>query len=307
MTNAQTSQPKQAPILPYIALGVAAFALSLSAMFARWADAPGPVTAMYRLGLASVILFPFFIHNQNKRKTLNRKNLIFPVLAGLFTSFDFGVWFSSLDYTTAANAALLGNTSPLWVALAAWLLLRRRLKSRFWLGLALAVGGASLVIGTDFFLHPKIGMGDLLATSAGIFYAGYFLFTEKSRNSLDPISHMWVVTISGTLGLVVINTVLGHALAGYSRQTWLVFIATAIVSQILGYISMTYALGHLPAQVVSATMVLSPVMTTLLAVPLLGEIPTTTQWLGGAIALAGILVVNLSNRDVTREPATPSP
>jgi drug/metabolite transporter (DMT)-like permease len=294
MTITATLNPKKALLLPYLALGVAAFALSLSAMFARWADAPGPVTAMYRLGIASALLLPIFVHNQKSDRTVTARTLIFPVLAGLFTACDFGVWFTSVSYTTAGNATLLGNTSPLWVALAAWLVLKRKLRKRFWAGLMLAVGGASLVIGSDFFLHPKMGFGDLLATSAGIFYAGYFLVTEKSRRNLDALSHMWIVTLSGTLGLMVINMALGHRLGGYSLQTWLVFIATALVSQILGYISMTYALGHLPAQIVSATMVLSPVITTLLAIPLLGEIPTTTQWVGGGIALAGILFVNLS-------------
>jgi drug/metabolite transporter (DMT)-like permease len=68
-----------------------------------------------------------------------------------------------------------------------------------------------------------------------------------------------------------------------------------VISQTIGYISISYALGHLPAHVVSPTMVGQPIMTTLLAIPLLGEIPNLIQILGGLIALTGIYIVNQSH------------
>jgi drug/metabolite transporter (DMT)-like permease len=42
--------------------------------------------------------------------------------------------------------------------------------------------------------------------------------------------------------------------------------------------------------------VLQPIVTTLLAVPLLGEIPTIWQGIGGAIALVGIYIVNQAHQ-----------
>jgi drug/metabolite transporter (DMT)-like permease len=98
--------------------------------------------------------------------------------------------------------------------------------------------------------------------------------------------------VSASFGLLVINLVLRNPLTGYSSQTWLVFFAAAIVSQIIGYMSLAYALGHLPASIVSPTMIGQPIVTAILAVPLLGEIPTFLQFIGGATALAGIYIVN---------------
>ena len=60
--------------------------------------------------------------------------------------------------------------------------------------------------------------------------------------------------------------------------------------------SLAYALGHLPASVVSPTMILQPVLTTLFAIPLLGEIPSPWQGIGGVIALIGIYIVNQSHQ-----------
>ena len=62
-----------------------------------------------------------------------------------------------------------------------------------------------------------------------------------------------------------------------------------------GYFSIAYALGHLPASVVSPTMVLQPVLTALLAIPLTGENLSPLQWMGGlAAVVGGIYLVNIS-------------
>ena len=141
-------------LLPYLALGTGILALSMSAMFVRWADAPGPVTGFYRLLFSTVLLTPVFVYNQRKAAPLSYATLVFPVLAGLFTAFDFTFWNSSLAFTTASNATLLGNTSPLWVALGAMLIFRERLGSRFWTGLAVALAGAlELVAGAVVAAH----------------------------------------------------------------------------------------------------------------------------------------------------------
>jgi drug/metabolite transporter (DMT)-like permease len=279
----------------YLALGIGILSLSFSAMFVRWADAPGPMTAFYRLFFSIFLLLPLFLPRIRTNKPMQSKLVLFPLLAGVFTACDLALWTTSLSYTTASNATLLGNTSPLWVALGTWLILKQKLSPAFWRGLTIALLGAALIMGTDFILHPRFGVGDLMAIFTGFFYGGYFLFTERSRATFDPVSHIWFVGIGASFALFIINLLLGNTFTGYDTNTWLVFFATAIVSQLIGYMSLAYALGHLPASVVSPTMILQPVVTTLLAIPLLGEIPTIWQGIGGAIALAGIYMVNQSH------------
>jgi drug/metabolite transporter (DMT)-like permease len=288
-------------ILAYLALGVGILALSFSAMFVRWANAPGPVTAFYRLLLANFILLPFFIGRAKGNAIMTTSAIWFPLVAGVFTAGDLALWTSSLSFTTAANATLLGNTAPLWVALGTWLILKQKLSGIFWQGLFVTLAGAFLIMGTDFILHPRFGIGDVMATLTGFFYGGYFLFTEKSRTYFDPVVHIWLVGLGASISLFAINVVFHYSMIGYDRNTWLVFLATAVVSQIVGYMSLAYALGHLPASIVSPTMVLQPVVTALLAIPLLGEIPSIWQGLGGAVALIGIYLVNRSHQSAAPE------
>lgn len=282
--------------LAYAALGMGVLALSFSAMFVRWANAPGPVTAFYRLFFSIFLLLPFFLPKARGNQTITTRSAFLPLLAGICTACDLALWTSALSNTTAANATLLGNTAPLWVALGTWLILKQKLSREFWRGLGLTLAGAALIMGTDFLLHPRFGLGDVMATFTGFFYGGYYLFTEKSRRHFDSVSHIWLVGVGASATLFVINLALRYPLTGFDSRTWLVFLASAVVSQLIGYMALAYALGHLPASIVAPTMILQPVVTTLLAIPLLGEIPTIWQGIGGGIALAGIYLVNRSHQ-----------
>ncbi len=287
--------PTRRPYLPYLALISGIICLSFSAMFGKWANAPGPVIGFYRIGLATLILLPVFLFRMRRNGVkLTRAIMLLPILGGIFTGLDHGTWNSSLRYTSAANATLLGNTAPLWVALFAWLAFRQKLRGLFWLGLALALGGAATVLGSDFIQHPSIGLGDLLAMAAGVFYAGYFLVTERGRKKLDTLTYVWLVDLVATITLLVVSLGMRMPLSGYPAQSYLAFLGAALVSQVGGYLSIGYALGHLPASIVSPTLIGQPVVTALLAIPLLGEALRTEQWLGGLVVLVGIYLVHRS-------------
>ena len=83
------------------------------------------------------------------------------------------------------------------------------------------------------------------------------------------------------------STGLGHALGGFAPGQWLALIAMGVISQALGYVSINYAL---PAPLVSATLLGQPVITALVAIPLLGEGLSAVQILGGLVTLAGIFL-----------------
>jgi drug/metabolite transporter (DMT)-like permease len=283
-------------IFPYIALAVGILSLGFSALFVRWANVPGPVMGVYRLGIASLIMAPVFVWKQRGRLRITRWMIILPLLGGLLTALDHAFWNTAVLYTTAANATLFGNTAPLWVALVAWLFFKERLKARFWTGLALTLVGAAIVLGNDFLLHPHLGLGDLIALAAAVFYGGYLLVTQRGREHLDTLSYVWLVSASSALLLLGVSLGAGMQLTGYPPETYLAFLGAALVSQILGYISVAYALGHLPASMVAPTLIGQPVVTALLAIPFLGEVMLPAQWLGGVGVLAGIYLVHNSRQ-----------
>jgi drug/metabolite transporter (DMT)-like permease len=282
--------------LPYLAIAFGVFALGCSALFVRWANAPGPVTGLYRMAIASLVLLPLSFR-QGVRHPWPRKGVVFAILGGASLALDVALWSTSVFMTKVANATLFANTAPLWVALAGMAFFGERLPALFWGGLAITLTGGAIVAGSDFLVHPTLGWGDMLSLLAGLFYAGYYLCTQAGRRHLDSARYVWLAGAVSAVCLLVICLAAGFPLTGYPPQTYLAFAAAALITQAAGYLAVGYALGHLPASIVSPSMTGQPVVSALLAIPLLGETLTPIQWLGGAVVITGIYLVNRSHHD----------
>lgn len=285
-------------ITPYLALGAGVLALSMSALFIRWAQAPGLVTSFYRMSIAALILLPLIANTVRTKGLPPLRWMLFPALGGIFTALDHGAWSTAIGSTRIANATLLNNLAPIWVAIFAVLVWRERLSGKFWMGLAVTMAGAAVVMGSDMVFAPELNGGNLLAVLSSLAYAAYFLVTQRGRTRLDVLTYVWLVDVFAALSLLGMVRGLEMPLAGFDTLTWLVFLAAALVSQVGGYFFIAYALGHLPASVVSPTMILQPVLTALLAIPFTGENLSPLQWLGGLAVLGGVFLVNRSRGSV---------
>jgi drug/metabolite transporter (DMT)-like permease len=283
-------------LLAYLALGVGILSLGFSAIFVRWADAPGAVTSFYRMAIAALLMAGPFYLQAKARGRLPRRGLGFALLGGLFFASDLALWTTGVVLSGATNPTLLANTAPLWVGLGALLLFRERLTARFWAGLFLAMTGAVVILGLDALRAASFGLGSLLGLLAGAFYGGYFLITQRGRETLGALTYFWPAAVSSTLSVLLACLALRQPLTGYPLQTYLNFLGLGLVTQALGYLAINYALGHLPASLVAPTMLGQPLVTALLAGPLLGENLSPWQVLGGAAVLAGVYVVHRSRQ-----------
>ncbi|HEX6543686.1 MAG TPA: DMT family transporter [Ktedonobacterales bacterium] len=279
----------------YGVLLVGLVCIGFSAIFTKNAHVPGTVSGFYRLAIAAVVLAPLFMRNARRGGVVRGRRIwLLAAAAGLFFMLDVAFWNTSLSFTNAANATLLGNDAPIFVGLVALLVFRERLRISYWLGLAIALCGMGIIVGLDIFRGSGLGAGDLLAMLAGVFYALYMLVTQRVRVWMDTLSSLWISTVVGTLLLLTLNLALGRALWGFTPPQYIQLFALGLVSQVIAYLAINYALGHLPASVVSPTLLGQPVLTALLAVPLLSEMLEPRQIIGGAVALVGIFLVNRS-------------
>ena len=279
-------------LFSYLALGVGVLSLSFSPMYVRWAQAPGTVTGFYRLFFSTIILAPFFIKRNQSKHKFKWTNTLPPILGGMCMAGTFALFNTSLFFTNVASAAVISNISPLWVSIAAWWFLRERLESQFWIGLLAVLIGVSLIMGENFVSLSRLGIGDIMAVGSSFFYAAYILMTQWGRKKLDSLSFVWINGASACIWMLFIILILGQPLVGFPQQTWIVYIIAAIFTQIIGYMAISFALGNLPASVVSPTLNLQPVVSIILAIPLLNEIPGLMQVFGSALILGGVYVIN---------------
>lgn len=280
--------------LAYLWLGIGIISISFSAIFVRWAGAPGPVASFYRMAIAVLLLAWPFYRRAKARGSLPRMGIQIAVLGGLFFAGDLALWTTGVMMSGATNPTLLANTAPVWVGLGSLIFFREALSARFWMGLILAMGGAILILGLDALRAATLGLGTLFGLMAAIFYGGYFLVTQRGRENLDSLSYLWFTALSASLALLALNTVLGHPIAGYSPLTYLSFLGLGVLVQVFGWLAISYSQGYLPASIVAPTMLAQPVATAVLAVMLLGERLSLWHIVGGVIVLTGVYIIHQS-------------
>jgi drug/metabolite transporter (DMT)-like permease len=218
--------------------------------------------------------------------------MLLGALAGGFFACDLALFNSSVLTTSAANATLLGNNAPVIVGLGSWIVFRKRPRAIFWIGLCLALIGSAFIAGGDALGSASFGSGDAMAMIASVFFAAYLLTIGRVRSDIDTLTLTTLAVTASSVVLLLICLLTRVPLAGYEARSWLSLIGLGVVSQIGGYLAITYALGHLPATVTSVGLLGQAPLTALLAIPLLGEPLGWSQVVGGALVLTGIYVVN---------------
>jgi drug/metabolite transporter (DMT)-like permease len=194
--------------------------------------------------------------------------------------------------TSATEATIIGNTTPLFVGLGTWLVFKRRPGRAFWIGLSLALTGAVTVMAGNVGRNASGDLrGDLLALTAALFFAGYLLTTEHVREELDTLTFSTIAIVGSVLTLLAVCVVVEAPLGGFTARTWAALLGLGLVTQLGAYFALVYALGHLPATITSVGILAQVPLTALLAAPLLGERLSGPLLAGGSLVVAGIYIV----------------
>ncbi len=288
------SPRSRASLLPSFALAFGILAVSMSAILVRWANAPATVMGFWRMVIAGLAM-SMPVARALRHSSFEARHLSIAVVAGFFFALNLAAWNVGALTTTAANVTLLGNLSVVWVPLAALWLFKRKLRAAFWLGLVCALIGVGIILGQDLIAHPALGIGDLFGIASSFVYAAYLLSMERARASLSALVAWWLSTMVSAIFLLVLSLGVNAPLTGYPLASYAIFAIMALVVQIGGFLSLNFALGHLPASIVSASLLAQPVLTALIAVPLLGQPLGVVQIFGGMLVMVGIVIVHKSN------------
>jgi drug/metabolite transporter (DMT)-like permease len=280
--------------LPILLLG--AVSISFSGIFVKLSEV-GPIsTGLFRMALPLPVMAVglWFGARQRADRRLPRigwRGWAGIHVAALFLAFDLIVWHWSLKLIGVGVATLLGNTAPIWVALAGFLFFKERFSPRFLIGLAVAFCGVVLlVIGGDRSLAVGDWLGLLLALAGGICYAGYLRGVKAARATVGLAQVMFWTSACTALWLLPAALLTEDKIVPQTLDGWLAVGGLAIISQIIGQGMISWALGLLPAAFSSVSLLVNPVASGIFAWIILGEALTAIQIGGGFAVLAGIFV-----------------
>lgn len=264
--------------------------IGCSPIFVRLSEL-GPVsTAFWRLALALIPLLLFSARGAatGAEKPRTPRDALLVSLPGLLLAAELACWHISLHMTSVANATLLVNIAPIFVSLYCRLFLRQTPSRLFVAALSTTIAGITILkSGSPDFSGGDL-KGDVAAIFAAMLYAAYILALAKMRERFSTSAIMIWSSGAGALSIVPFARFSEPAQLPLTVAGWTVLFALSWVSQAGGQSLITYALAWLPATLSSLTLLLQPVVATVLAWLVMGEVPCLWQGIGGLIVLAGI-------------------
>jgi len=279
-------------VKPYVTLFIGVLSVSFAAIFIRLADAPPLVIAAYRLTIASLILIPIAsIKSRQNLKNLSRHELFLILLSSVFVALHFGLWITSLSYTSIASSVVLVTAHPAFVAVISYFLWSERLDKLTIGGIVVAFLGVIFINYSGFTFGSRAILGDLLALIAGFAMGGYLIIGRQLRARIDLLSYLTLLYTCSAVILLVAAVAFGYSFFGYSTTTYIMMVLLAIVPQLIGHSSLNLAVRLIPATFVSVAILGEPIGATLLGYFILDEIPSVKEIVGGLLILGGISLV----------------
>lgn len=254
---------------------------------------PGPL-ALLRFLVASASLGLYAALTRMKPPALRDVPGI--LLLGLL---GVAIYHLALNYgevtVSAGAASLLVASAPIFTALLAITFLGERLKIWGWIGMGLSFAGVALVAmgeGGGFQFSPSALLILLSAVSSSI----YFVVQKPFFRRYSPLQLTTYTIWAGTLLMLPFLPGLVRVLPSAPLGPTLAVAYLGVFPAALAYVTWSYALSRSPASLVAPFLYLIPVFAIFTAWIWLGETPLVVSLVGGALCLAGVVLVNTRGR-----------
>jgi drug/metabolite transporter (DMT)-like permease len=206
---------------------------------------------------------------------------------------------NGLKTAQATTTAWIIASTPVFIAILSWLVLKEKLG---WLGvsgIALAALGVLLVVSKGnipaLFTGREGTIGDLLVFISAPNWAVYTILSRRELARHPAARMMFYVMLLGWLFTAVWLFGFGPGLSEIGQLTskgWGAILMLGILGSGLAYIAYYDALQVLPASQLGAFLNIEPLVTAILAAMMIGEAITAISLIGGAIIIFGVWLVN---------------
>lgn len=200
----------------------------------------------------------------------------------------------------AGTASFVVNTAPVFTALLGAALLGERLRPYGWLGIGLSFAGVAMIaVGRG---DMGFGSGALLILAAAVCQASQFVLQKPLLARYGALPVTACLIWAGTAMLLPFFPGALDAAPTAPLEALGAVLFLGLGPAALAYVAWSFALARLPVGRAASFLYLVPPVATGMAWVWLGEAPGTGALLGGAVALAGVILVNT----VGRMPVSPT-
>ncbi|HEX8950674.1 MAG TPA: DMT family transporter [Polyangia bacterium] len=208
------------------------------------------------------------------------------------------LFIAGLARTTATNAVVIGATIPVFTVGVAVALRKEAATPAKVLGLGVACVGAMVIVGAGRF---EAGggrlLGNLLIVANSLSFSIYLVISRRLLAKYSPMTVVAWTFVFGALGILPFGAPsLAQAAPHLSARAWLCVAYIVVFPTVGTYFLNLFALQKVPASLVAIYIYVQPVVGALMAAAALGERPSASTFVGGALIAAGIWLVTREAR-----------
>jgi drug/metabolite transporter (DMT)-like permease len=262
-------------------------------------------SALYSIYLVKPIL--------NRRKTPNQahehigkiqwRDAI--ILGALLMVGGQGILTWGAQYLPSGITGLLNSTVPLWVAILALVIFKRRLSKLPILGLCAGFGGLMLLVAPSLSTGELSPVGTTALVISSVLWALGSLYSTKSKLPVSILASSGMIMITGGLMLTAISLSLGEyrglEISDISWQSSIALIYLVLIVTVVGFTDFYWLLRVTTPSLANTFAYVSPVIAVILGWLLLHESITSTMIIAMVVILIGVALMVTTPRKGKRD------
>jgi len=254
---------------------------------------PPFILAFIRFFFAGLIFLPLVLKNFQKISLRQWLKIFLVGFFGVFVNITF--FFLGLKKTESINVPIIASSGPVFIYFFSILFLKERPNFKVFLGMLIALLGVLIIILLPIFLNKEdISLGEIegnffiiLATLGSVFQ------TIIGKDLLKKVNSYLVTAFSFILSSILFLIFIPQEFKNWSffqlnLAGWVGIIYGVFFASALAYFLYYFGLSKANAQEVGIFTYLNPVVTIIVAMPLLNELPSIYYLIGSFLVFSGI-------------------
>ncbi len=249
--------------------------------------------------VASVATLALLAWFETRRRPLDWKNI--PWLRIVFLTLVSGVSYPLLfmlgiKQTTAANTALLMASMPMWTAIISLLFIREKLPAITWIGLLVTFIGTMIVVGAKDDLDltdQKYLIGNLLVLGAAMTWAAGTVISRPLMSSVGPLQlAFFTAALSTPIQLLIASPKIAENASDLMLPLVIgSLLFSGVLSTGLAPATWNYGVKRLGGSHAAVYQNIVTLVAVLGGWWVLDEPRLTSQWIGGGLTIAGLIIM----------------
>lgn len=254
--------------------------------------------AIWRFVLAAPIMWALVRFSPWSPRVKTNEKLPVPrlLVIGLFIAAAVMAAFFALERLPGSTYIVLLYAYPAMVALLSRLL-GEKIHARTWLALALALVGVALTVPNFTSAGGVDAVGVALALLNAAIIAIYYLLTRRALDGVVDVSRASAVMMISTLVIILTLIPLRGLQLPQNPLTVFLLISIGIFGTVLPVFGVNIAVQRIGAAQASLVSTVEPIMSMLISMLILSEVIQSLQWIGAALIVVSVIVLQLRPRD----------